>query len=337
MTIHRILVDNTSKLRSLLVAAALATAAVLGSVNSATAGSGAETSPPAQLSYRSVKVRGIDIAYREAGPATAPVVLLLHGFPSSSHMFRELIPALAGTYRVIAPDYPGFGYSGEPSFETFDYSFASLAALIGDFTEAVGAKDYVLYMQDYGGPVGFRLALAHPERVRGLVIQNATISVEGWNPDVVAQFKPFWTARSAETEVPVRGFLKPETTKWQYTQGASRADRLSPDSWTHDQVRLDRPGNDKVQLQYLFNYQDNVARYPAWQDYLKSKRPPMLIVWGKNDPFFTMAGVEALKALQPQAEVHLYDAGHFAFETHGPEIAQAMRAFLASLGSSTQR
>ncbi|MEQ1710587.1 MAG: alpha/beta hydrolase [Hyphomicrobium sp.] len=289
----------------------------------------AQTASRPVVNHKMIKVRGIDVAYREAGPASGPVVLLLHGFPSSSHMFRDLIPVLTDKYRVIAPDYPGFGHSGEPGLDAFDYSFASLAALIGDFTQAVGAKSYTLYMQDYGGPVGFRLALANPDQVKGLIVQNATIHAEGWNPDVVKQFQPFWTERNATSEGPIRGFLKPETTKWQYTHGATRPERLSPDAWTHDQARLDRPGNDRVQLQYLWNYQDNVAQYPAWQSYLKTRQPPTLVVWGKSDPFFTMAGVDALKALAPKAEVHLYDAGHFALETHGEEIAAAIKGFLA--------
>ena len=280
------------------------------------------------VTHHTVKVRGIDIHYREAGPSSGPVLLLLHGFPSSSHMFRDLMPQLADKYRVIAPDYPGFGYSGEPSLADFDYSFAGLATVIDEFTQKVGATEYFLFMQDYGGPVGFRLAVAHPERVRGLIIQNAIINVEGWNPDVVKQFAPFWKERNAETEKPIRAFLKPETTQWQYTQGATRTERISPDAWTQDQIRLDRPGNDIVQLQYLWNYQDNVAQYPAWQNYLKTKQPPTLIVWGKNDPFFTLAGVEAIKALVPKAEVNLYDAGHFALETHAYEIGAVVRNFL---------
>lgn len=281
------------------------------------------------LTHHTVKVRGIDIHYREAGAKDTPVMLLLHGFPSSSHMFRHLIPQLAAHYRVIAPDYPGFGYSSSPSPEQFDYSFGNLASLMDDFTQQVGANQYFLYMQDYGGPVGFRLANQHPERVRGLIIQNATIHAEGWNPDIVKQFAPFWKEWNASTENPIRDFLKAETTQWQYTQGSTRIDRLSPDAWTHDQARLDRPGNDLIQLQYLWNYQDNVTQYPIWQNYLKTRQPPLLVAWGKNDPFFTLTGVEALKTLVPDVEVKLYDAGHFALETHVDEIAEAIHAFLS--------
>ncbi len=310
---------------SLLVSAAvLSVAAFVVPATAATA-----TMEATAVTHHTVKIRGVDIHYREAGPAHGQVVLLLHGFPSSSHMFRDLMPQLAAKYRVIAPDYPGFGYSGQPTLTDFDYSFASLAALMDEFTQQVDAKNYVLYMQDFGGPVGFRLAVKHPERVRGMVIQNATLHGEGWNPDIVNQFTPFWKDRTVETEAPIRGFLKAETTQWQYTQGATRTGQVSPDAWTLDQARLDRPGNSAVQLQYLWNYQDNVAQYPVWQSYLKTNQPHLLIVWGKNDPFFTLAGVDAIKALVPKAKVHLYDAGHFALETHSKEIGAEMRGFLA--------
>lgn len=285
-----------------------------------------------QTLSRTVTVDGLDIFYREAGPKDGPVVLLLHGFPSSSHMFRDLIPKLATQYRVIAPDYPGFGYSAAPALGgAFPYTFAALADLIGDFTQAVGAKDYVLFVQDYGGPVGFRLALAHPERLRGLIVQNAVANVDGWNKDVVAQLAPFWQARTTETEKPIRNLLTPEMTKFQYTYGASRPELLSPDAWTVDQAGLDRPGNVDIQLQYFHDYQTNVAAYPAWGEFLKATQPPTLIVWGKNDPYFTMQGVDYLKTLVPGAEVHLYDAGHFALETYGDEIADVTLDFLARL------
>ena len=289
----------------------------------------ASTAAATRTLSRSVVVNGIEIAYREAGPKDGPVVLLLHGFPSSSHMFRELIPALAGKYRVIAPDYPGFGTSAAPAIGAFPYTFAALTDLIDGFTTAVGAKDYVIFMQDYGGPVGFRLAVKHPERVRGIVVQNAVASVESWNPDVVKQFAPYWQNRNAETEKPVRGILTAEMTKFQYTHGANRTERVSPDAWVHDQANLDKPGNVAIQLEYLYNYQDNVAQYPAWKSYLTTHKPRMLIVWGKNDPFFTLNGVEYFKSLLPGVEVHLYDAGHFALETHVDEIAEAMLTFLA--------
>ncbi len=287
--------------------------------------------PPPRTSHRSVVVDGLRVAYREAGPADGPVVLLLHGFPSSSHMFRDLLPRLAATHRVIAPDYPGFGDSDAPAVGDFPYTFAALADLIDAFTVAVGAERYVIYMQDYGGPVGLRLALAHPERVRGLVVQNAVANVEGWNPDVVGQIAPYWKDRTAATETAVRTLLTPETTRFQYVHGETRAERLSPDAWIRDQAGLDRPGNDAIQLEMLFDYRDNVAQYPFWKTWLETRRPQMLIVWGRNDPFFTTAGVDYFRELVPTAEVHLYDAGHFALETHVDEIATEMLDFLGRL------
>ena len=278
--------------------------------------------------HRTVTVNGLTIAYREAGPAEAPAVLLLHGFPSSSHMYRELIPLLATRYRVLAPDYPGFGTSSAPAPDAFPYSFASLAEVIEGFTQAVGARDYTLYMQDYGGPVGLRLALRHPERVRGLIFQNAVANVEGWNPDVVAQIAPYWESRTPESEAPVRNLLTADTTRFQYLHGASRPERVAPESYIVDQAGLDQPGNDAIQLELLQAYQDNVALYPAFAAYLRARRPPTLVVWGKNDPFFTLAGVDHVTACIPETEVHLFDAGHFALETHVDEIGAATLAFL---------
>ncbi|WP_165223173.1 alpha/beta fold hydrolase [Affinirhizobium pseudoryzae] len=277
-----------------------------------------------------VSVDGLNIHYRESGSPNGPVLLLLHGFPSSSHMFRDLMPLIDPKYRVIAPDYPGFGYSAAPDPAQFSYDFSRVTDVMDDFLDVLGATSYVIYMQDFGGPVGMRLAVKHPERVRGLIVQNATFHAEGWNPDVAKNFGPFWKARTAETEKPLRGFLAAETTKWQYTQGAVRAERLNADAWTLDQALLDRPGIDAVMLQYLWSYQDNLARYESWQAYLKRNQPATLIAWGKNDPFFTMAGVEALQALLPHATTELYDAGHFALETHAEEIAAATNRFLAA-------
>ena len=280
---------------------------------------------------KSVNVDGLDIFYRETGPKNGLVVLLLHGFPTSSHMFRDLIPQLEGKYRVIAPDYPGFGNSAAPSLTQFPYTFAAIADLIDAFAEKIAAANYVIYMQDSGGPVGFRLAVTHPERIRGIIVQNAVANVEGWNPDVVKSIAPFWKNRDAETEAPVRALLTPEAIKWQYTQGATRAERLSPDAWTSDLAGLSRPGNADLQVEMLYNYQDNLAQYPAWREYLMAHKPPMLIVWGKNDPIFTVAGVEYFKSEVPDAEVNLYDAGHFALETHADEIAEKINAFLNRL------
>lgn len=280
--------------------------------------------------YHSLDVGEVSVFYREAGPKDAPTILLLHGFPSSSHMFRDLIPQLAETFHVIAPDYPGFGQSSAPDAATYDYDFATLSDTIEGFTEQLDLDTYSLYMQDFGGPVGLRLAQHHPERIENLIIQNATFHVDGWNPAIVSQFAPFWQDRTAETEGPLRNFLAPQTTEWQYREGANRTDRISPDAWINDQAGLDRPGNTEIQLEYLWNYQDNVAQYGAWQTYLEKAQPETLIVWGENDPFFTMAGVDALRGLLPNAETYLYDAGHFALETHATEIGHAITGFLKS-------
>lgn len=282
-----------------------------------------------QVLSRATTVNGLDIFYREAGPKNAPTILLLHGFPTSSHMFRNLIPLLSSQYHVIAPDYPGFGESAVPALAEFPYTFGAYAELIDGFTQAVGLKSYFIYMQDYGGPVGLRLAVKHPERVRGLIIQNAVASVDSWNPDVVKNFAPFWQNRNAETEKPIRGFLTADTTRFQYAHGSARAENLQPEAWVYDQAKLDRPGVADIQTQILFNYQDNVAQYPKWQEYLQARQPPALIVWGKNDPFFTLKGVEYFKAQLPKVEVELYDAGHFALETHAREIGARVLTFLA--------
>lgn len=283
----------------------------------------------APVSYRHASVEGLDVFYREAGPADAPVLVLLHGFPSSSHMFRDLIPALADSYRVIAPDYPGFGHSSAPAPGAFAYSFERLADVVEALLDQLGIRRFALYMQDYGGPVGLRLATRHPERITGLVVQNAVANLEGFRASAAGAFGPYWANRDSETEKPVRAFLAAETTRFQYEHGsAARADRLSPDAWTHDQAFLDRPGNDAIQLELLYRYQDNVAAYPAFQAYLQAHQPEILVVWGDNDPFFTAEGRDLFKALVPASEVYSYDAGHFALETHLPEIAAAVRGFL---------
>ena len=281
--------------------------------------------------YGTAKVQGLEIFYREAGPRDAPAILLLHGFPSSSHMFRDLLPLLAKGYRVVAPDYPGFGHSSAPSPSEFTYSFDGLAEVIDGFAEQVGLTRYALYIQDYGGPIGFRLALKHPERIRALIIQNAVASEGAWSADVRRDMEPFWRNWTPETEKPFRDLLSADVTKFQYTHGATRLERLSPDAWRHDQAGLDRPGNQDIQLRLLHNYQSNFAAYPAWQAYLARHQPPALIVWGKNDPFFMLAGVDYLKEQLPAAEVHLFDAGHFALETHSGEIAERVDAFMQRL------
>jgi pimeloyl-ACP methyl ester carboxylesterase len=242
-------------------------------------------------------------------------------------MFRDLIPRLAGTYRVIAPDYPGFGFSDAPSPATFPYSFDRLAALMDGFVRSLGLQRYVLYAQDYGGPVGFRLAAMHPERVAGLVVQNAVAHEEGLSESLKGA-RPFWERRTPETEAPMRAFLTAEITKYQYLAGARNPERISPDSWLHAQALMDRPGNDEIQLALLHDYGSNLRRYPEWQEYFRRRRPPTLVVWGKNDPFFTVAGARAYQRDNPSAELHLLDGGHFALEEFAPEIAGLMLDFL---------
>ena len=305
----------------------LPTASVLLALSSGLSGVAAE--PVSQITYGSVQIGQTSVFYREAGPKSAQTILLLHGFPSSSHMFRDLIPELATNYHVIAPDYPGFGQSSSPDADIYDYDFETLSETIADLTNKLEIPSYTLFMQDFGGPVGFRLALSDPAKIDGLIIQNATIHAEGWNPDIVGQFVPFWENRTSETEAPLRAFFSPETTKWQYTHGASLKQRINPDAWVSDQAGLDRPGNHEIQLEYLWNYRDNVAQYPAWQAYLAENRPDTLVVWGRNDPFFLIESVEAIQELVPEADVHFYDAGHFALETHAKEIAGAVNRFMA--------
>lgn len=317
------------------VAAALLPSATLANTPATSTPSAVAVAPV--VTYHSAKVRGLDIFYREAGPASAPTILLLHGFPSSSHMFRDLIPLLATKYHVIAPDYPGFGHSSAPSPDDFTYDFPTLANVVDAFTTTIGLKRYVLYMQDYGGPVGIRLAIMHPERVRGLVVQNAVANVEGWNPQIVGNFAPAWKNRTPETEKAFRGAFAPEATRFQYVEGVSRTDRIDPDAWVFDQTLIDRPGNDRIQIELLYQYQHNVELYPQWQAFLRAKQLPALVVWGDNDPIFTVRGRDLFKTLVPSTEVRSYQAGHFALETHAPEIAAAMLAFLDSLPKASSR
>jgi len=280
------------------------------------------------LTYRTASVDRLNVFYREAGDPMAPTVLLLHGFPTSSHMYRDLIPGLADRYHVVAPDLPGFGFTDAPDRTGFKYSFEHLAGVIERFTEVVGLSCYALYVFDYGAPVGFRLAVRHPERTTALISQNGNAYLEGlsesWNP-----IQAYWRDPSPENRAALRAFLKPETTQWQYTHGVPNPERLSPDSWTLDSALLARPGNDEIQLDLFGDYQSNVALYPKFQEYLRTRRPPLLAVWGKNDPFFLPAGAEAFRRDVPDAEVRFLDTGHFALETHAPEIAAAMLDFLA--------
>jgi pimeloyl-ACP methyl ester carboxylesterase len=280
------------------------------------------------IQYRTQNVAGLKVFYREAGTRGAPKLLLLHGFPSSSHMFRDLIPQLADRFHIVAPDLPGFGQSDMPAREQFEYTFDNIAAVIGRFTEEIGFDKFAVYVFDYGAPTGFRLAVAHPERITALISQNGNAYVEGlsagWDP-----IRAYWKNPSAENREALRGFLSPQTTQWQYTHGVSDPTRISPDGYSLDNFYLARPGADEVQLDLFRDYQSNVALYPAFQQYFKAHQPRLLAVWGKHDPFFLPAGAEAYKRDIPQAVVRLLDTGHFALETHAEEIAAAIRGFLA--------
>jgi pimeloyl-ACP methyl ester carboxylesterase len=280
------------------------------------------------LTYRTAVVDGLKVFYREAGDAKAPTVLLLHGFPTSSHMYRGLIPALADRYHVVAPDLPGFGFTDAPDRADFKYTFEHLTDVIERFTEVLGLSRYALFVFDYGAPVGLRLAVRHPERVTALISQSGNAYVEGlsdgWNP-----IQAYWKDPSEQNRTALRAFLKPEATQWQYTHGVPNPERLSPDAWTLDSALLARPGNDEIQLDLFGDYQSNVALYPKFQEYMRNLRPPTLAVWGKNDPFFLPPGALAFRRDNPDAEVHLLDAGHFALESQGPEIAVIVRGFLA--------
>ncbi|HKY89619.1 MAG TPA: alpha/beta hydrolase [Nevskiaceae bacterium] len=290
----------------------------------------AQAAPAASIAYRSVDVDGIRMFYREAGPADAPALLLLHGFPSSSHMFRALIPLLADRYRVVAPDYPGFGFSAFPDRAGFPYTFERLALMTERFTRAVGLQRYVLYVQDYGAPVGFRLALLHPDRVAGLVIQNGNAYEEGFS-DQWDALEAYWREPSPANRERLRGWLDAPGTRSQYTAGLpdAIAARIAPESWTLDWALLSRPGNIDAQLDLFGDYRTNVELYPRFQSFFRERRPPTLVVWGRFDPFFTLAGAQAYRRDLPDAELHILDAGHFALETDAPRIAQLTRDFLA--------
>lgn len=279
------------------------------------------------VTYRRASVDGLNIFYREAGPKVAPTILLLHGFPTSSHMFRDLIPVLAERYHVVAPDLPGFGFSDAPDRKHFSYTFENLAKVIDSFTQTIGLDRFAIYVFDYGAPVGFRLALVQHDKITAIVSQNGNAYEvglsEGWNP-----IQKYWQQPNAENRAALRQFLAPEATKWQYVHGVQDQAMVAPEAYTLDSALLARPGNDEVQLDLFLDYASNVALYPKFQEYFRTKQPPLLAVWGKNDPFFLPLGAEAFKRDIPEAEVHFYDTGHFALETHAPEIAAAIRDFL---------
>jgi len=279
------------------------------------------------IANRRADVDGFNVFYREAGPQQAPKLLLLHGFPSSSHMFRDLIPKLADDFHIVAPDLPGFGQSDLPARSTFDYTFDNLARVIDRFTEVIGFDRFAVYLFDYGAPTGLRLALKHPERIAAIISQNGNAYEEGlgegWDP-----IRAYWQHASDANRNALRSLLTLETTRWQYTHGVSDTTRVSPDGYSLDAFYLSRPGADEVQLDLFRDYRNNVALYPAFQDYFHTFRPPFLAVWGKHDPFFLPAGAEAFKRDIPDAEVHFFDTGHFALETHSTEISNTIRDFL---------
>ncbi len=282
-----------------------------------------------RVSFRKLNVDGLDVFYREAGRADAPAILLVHGFPTASHMFRDLIPRLSDQFHLVAPDFPGFGQSDMPPSDRFSYSFTKITDVIERFTDVFGLDRFAMYIFDYGAPVGLRLAMRHPERVTAIVSQNGNAYEEGlsdgWNP-----IRAYWREPTQARRDALRSFFSPETTLWQYTHGVDDPAAVSPDGYSLDDFYMARPGAHEVQLDLLLDYADNVVLYPAFQNYLRTHKPPLLAVWGKNDPFFLPAGAEAFKRDIPSAVVRFFDTGHFALETHADEIAATIREFLGA-------
>jgi len=315
------------------------------------AGSSARAENAPGVAYRTVTIEDVDIFYREAGDPNRPTILLLHGFPTSSHMFRDLIAELADEYHLVAPDYPGYGFSSMPAVDEFDYSFDNVARLIELFVDEIGLDRYSLYLMDYGAPVGFRIAVNQPERVDTLIVQNGNAYVEGIDNNFWEPIREYWKDRKAVNkgldnpwwinvknayqqpemvnEDALRFLLTLSATKWQYTNGVPNVDAVSPDTWGHVQPLLDRDGNQEIQLQMFYSYGSNPPLYPGWQEYLRKNQPPTLIVWGEHDEIFPAAGATPYKRDLENLEFHLLDTGHFALETHGQEIADLMRDFLS--------
>jgi pimeloyl-ACP methyl ester carboxylesterase len=281
-----------------------------------------------QVTYHATDVKGVKVFYRESGPPEAPKLLLLHGFPTAGHMFRDLIPQLADRFHAVAPDLTGFGQSAMPDRDSFTYTFETLTDVIEGFTDAVSFDRYVLYVFDYGAPIGFRLAVRRPEAITAIVSQNGNAYTEGlsdgWNP-----IRAYWKEPTQANRDAIRSMVQPETTVWQYTHGVADPSLVSPDGYTLDNYYLARPGADEIQLDLLLDYGSNVELYPAFQEYFRTRQPPLLAIWGRNDPFFLPAGAEAFKRDIPGAKVRLLDTGHFALETHADEIAAAIQGFLS--------
>lgn len=300
----------------------------------------AETNAPATVEssifktrYHTIKVDDLEIFYREAGSRSAPTIVLLHGFPTSSHMFRNLIPALADDFHLVAPDYPGFGNSSMPDVSAFEYTFDNLADVMGAFLEALNLDRYSLYVMDYGAPIGFRLAVRHPERIEALIIQNGNAYEEGlrefWDP-----IRKYWKHRTPENAQPLAHFISPEGVKWQYTHGVRDKAAISPDNWNVDLRHLTKEGNPAIQLALFYDYQNNIPHYSAWQTYFRKYQPPALIVWGKNDFIFPAEGAYPYRQDLKNLEFHLLETGHFALEEDGNQIADLMRRFLKARHAS---
>lgn len=313
--------------RPILLAAVMTTFAIPFEVTAAPA-SNSSTLNETAVSYHTEVVDGVKVFYREAGPKNAPTVLLLHGFPTSSHMFRNLIPQLADSYHVIAPDYPGYGQSDQPAMDKFNYSFDHLASIVDKFTVQRGLSKYAIYVQDYGAPIGYRLASAHPKKITAIVVQNGNAYNEGINNPFWDPIKALWKNKSEANAAKLRPFLELNATKWQYTEGFRDPSHVSPDTWMLDQAYLDRPGNKDIQIELFYSYGTNPPLYPAWQAYFRKHQPPMLIVWGKNDKIFPAEGATPYLRDLPNAELHLLDTGHFALEEDGEEIGNLMHHFL---------